>query len=88
MVAGEICEAALNPVVAVAPDAVEPDEFEDELEISNGSAPAEKKPDDFEEDGTEDDADEASDCAASQAADAAPMAKNMMELLLTPQAAA
>ena len=84
--AGEICEAALKPVVAVAPDAVEEElELEEELEISNGSAPAEKKPVDFaEEDCAEDDADEASDCMVSQAADAAPMAKNMMELLLTP----
>jgi hypothetical protein len=74
MVAGEICDAALKPVVDLAPAAVE-----EELEISNGSAPLEKKPEDCVEpvDCVEDDSDEASDWMALNAVDAAPMANSI-----------
>jgi hypothetical protein len=75
-VAGDTCEAELNPAVGL--------ELVDvvlELEISNASAPLPKKPLDFDDD---DDADEASDWMASRAVDAAPKANSMAELPLAP----
>jgi len=72
IVAGEICELALNPVVAGPAFAV----VEAELEISNGlpcPKPVAEAPD-----CVADDADEASAWMASMALDAAPIANNMI----------